>query len=162
MLEGLIALLGTSSIGAIIGGVLGIMNKRLDIKVEMEKLKHQALLRDKDLELAKVEAAGALAIREEETEGDRLDAIGQVHVSDVVNADLLNASKSGRKWYVAVDVLRRAIRPVATVILLWAAFATVYAVFGEEDLDLTREAFLWVTGQASAVLSFWFLSRTSK
>lgn len=180
----LLAVLGSSSIGSIIGIIGGILNrkadieaKRLDLEHEAKRWSHEANLRDKDIEYAKTEAAGRRDVAFEEAEGviesARFKALADAQTADAIEAS--DIKKAGKwAWAVALAfLLNKVIRPVLTIVLCFVALKVNWLVLdfftaGWEGFTLAQkydagmQALAWVMGQASAVIGYWFMSRGTK
>lgn len=184
LFSGLLSLLGSSVVGSIVGGIFGIINKRsdiaakaMDLEHERAKWAHALVLRDKDLEYAKVEALGRKDVAIIEAEGAaeiaQMQAIAEAHKADsITGAEIQAAGKS--KWAVILAlVVNKFVRPLLTVALCYCALKINMHVIdfftaGWDSFTLTQkyeagmQAFAWVTGQASAVITYWFMSRGRK
>ena len=181
MITALLTLLGSSAFGSIIGGLMAFMNKKADVDVKRLELEHETrrwahdlLVKDKDLEYAKMEAAGRkdVAIIEGDAamETARFVAIGQSHTADVITAAEYDAAGKLRWMLVLGSAMRAWIRPLMTVVLAGAAIYLNFVLIGkltdiwpildrQQQYDMGVQAFAWVTGQAAACISYWFVSR---
>lgn len=181
MISAILTLLGSSAFGTILGGIFAILNrkadieaKRLDLAHERDRWAHELQRRAADLEQVKAEAAGRreVAVIEGESaiESARMNALGAAHEADKVTAEELKAAGKWRWMLVVGSALRTLIRPVLTIVLVCSAiylnFVFIEALRGDwpamtaqQRFDAGMQAFAWITGQASAVLSYWFLSR---
>jgi hypothetical protein len=181
MIAAILSLLGSSAVGSLLGGVFAWLNKKNDLEIarmnfEQEKAKwaNDLLMRDKDLEYARQEAAGRkeVAIVEGDAAVDtaRMTAIGEAHKADAIQAADISAAGS-YGWAVALAfVINKFVRPVLTLVLCFAALKTNLMVMDfftsgwavmtpDQRFDAGMQAFAWVTGQASAVIGYWFVSR---
>lgn len=183
MITAILSLLGSSAFGSIIGGLMAFLNKKTDMDVKRLELEHETkrwthdlAVKDKDLEYAKVEASGRkdVAIIEGDAamETARFVAIGQSHATDVITADEMKAAGKLRWMLVLGSAMRAWIRPVLTVILSGAAIYLNFLLIGKltdiwptldktQQFEMGMQAFAWVTGQAAACISYWFVSRGS-
>ena len=183
MIAALLSLLGSSAVGSIIGGIFAFLNKKSDFEVkkldlEQERFKwgHELELRDKDIALAQAEAAGrkevAIIEGDSQVEAARMQAIAVVQESDKVSADEIKSAGSLGWMYVIAAVFNKLIRPISTVILTYAAISLNWVIFGRltenwamltdaQQFEISMQALAWVTGQGSAVISYWFVSRGS-
>ena len=175
MISAILALLGSSAMGSIIGGIFAFLNRKVDIEAKRIDHNHELELRRFDMDMAKLEAEGRLQVAMVEADGiaeaARMEAIGLAHQADVLDAKTIRAAgKTGGLLLVLTDVFRRLIRPVITVALvgaaLWLNWVLVQrlgdgwaSLTTEQQYDAAMQAFAWVTGQASAVLGYWFVSR---
>lgn len=175
MITALLSLLGSSAVGSIIGGVFAFLNRKVDIDAKRLDHSHELELRRSDMELARLEAEGRLQVAMVEADGlaeaARMQAIGQAHMADALSAGQIKAAgRVGGFLLVFTDVFRRLIRPAITVALVGAALWLNWLLIerlgaGWEQLPTTMQfeaamqAFAWITGQASAVLGYWFVSR---
>lgn len=175
MIAAILSILGSSAVGSLIGGVFAFLNRKADIEAKRLDNDHALALRRADLDLAKAEADGRLQVAVVEADGNietaRMVAIGQAHQADALDAAQIKAAgKVGGLLLVLTDVLRRLIRPVATAALVGAALAlnwllidrlaqTWPSLTAAQQLDAAMQAFAWITGQASMVLGYWFISR---
>lgn len=183
MIAAILSLLGSSAVGSILGGIFAFMNrkadieaKRIDLEHERNRWAHDLAVKDKDLEYARTEAQGRkdVAIVEGEAviEAARFEAISASQAADKVTADELKAAGKMR-WLLVLGVaMNRWIRPIATVILASAAIYVNLLFVGKlvevwptldegKQYDAAMQAFAWITGQAGAVLGYWFVSRGS-
>lgn len=180
---GLLTLLGSSAIGSLIGGVMAFLNKKTDIDIkrmdldhEKSRWAHDLMIRDKDLEYAKLEAQGRkdVAIIEGESamESARFNAIAASHAADTISADELDAAGKLKWMLVLGSAMRAWIRPVLTMFLAGTAIYLNLVLLGkltetwpsltpEKQYDMSIQAFAWITGQAAACISYWFVSRGS-
>lgn len=175
MISAILALLGSSAVGSLIGGVFAFLNRKVDLEAKRLDHDHELGLRKADMELARLEADGKLQVAVVEadgiTEAARMAAIGQAHTADALDAKTIRAAgRTGGLLLVLTDVFRRLIRPVITVALVGAAVYLNWMLIerlGEgwnmlttdQQFDAAMQAFAWITGQASAVLGYWFVSR---
>lgn len=181
MITAILSILGSSTVGSIIGGLFAWANKkteaefkRIDLEHEKARWEHDLKLRDKDLEYARIESQGKVDVAFKEAEGAiesaRFGAISDVQQADVLTADQMKSAGNWRAVLVLADAFRRMIRPVVTVLLvgcaLWINTELISRLVldwpnltAEQRFDAGMQAFAWVTGQASAVLAYWFVSR---
>jgi hypothetical protein len=156
--------------GTLLGGLFAFLNKRQDAQIEMAKLQHDLVIRDKDIELAREEAKGQMFIAAETTEAARFAAIGASAEADKLDAETVKQAGGWKFLFVLSDAYRRAMRPAITTALLGAALWANYVVFTrlgdawptltpQQQLDIVLQAFGWVTGQASACVAYWMVSR---
>lgn len=174
MLSAILAILGSSTVGSLIGGVFAFLNKKADIEIRRLDQAHELELRKEDRELAKVEAEGRLQVAVAEAEGSiesaRMTAIGQAHQADNLDAETIK-NAGGWAWLLILTIaFRKLIRPGLTVLLVGMAVYLNWLLIerlgvGWETLsidqryDAAMQAFAWLTGQASAVIGYWFVSR---
>lgn len=174
MIAGLLSLFGSSAVGSIIGGIFAFLNRKADIDSKRLEFAHQLDLRKADLELAQAEAAGQLQVAVVEADGmvesARMTAIGQSHAADQIDAAEIKAAGKLGWLLVLASALRSFIRPAITVLLVGAALSLNWLLIGRltdtwatlspaQQYEAALQAFAWVTGQASAVLGYWFVSR---
>ena len=181
MISAILAILGSSTVGSLLGGLFALWNRKADIEAKRVELAHEAsrwthelAVKDKDLEYAKLEAAGrkdaAIIEGEAVIESARFAAIGQAQQADAITAEELKQAGKWKVLLVFAGALRQFIRPVITVVLVAAATYLNWILIqrlGDSWADLSKEqrydigmqAFAWITGQASAVVSYWFVSR---
>lgn len=181
MIAALLSLLGSSAVGSVIGGIFAFLNKKTDFDVKRLELDHEARrwehdlkLRDKDLDLARLEAQGRLDVAVVEgdsvVESARMTAIAQSQQADRISADEIRAA--GRMGWLLVlgSAMRSWIRPVATVVLTAAAIYLNWMLIDKlaagwatltplQQYESAMQAFAWITGQAGAALGYWFVSR---
>lgn len=174
MLSAILAILGSSTVGSLIGGIFAFLNKKADIEIKKLDQAHELELRKEDRELAKVEAEGRLQVAVAEAEGSiesaRMTAIGQAHQADNLDAETVK-SAGGWAWLlILTDAFRRLIRPSLTLLLVGMAVYLNWLLverlgndwhsFNQEQrFDATMQGLAWITGQASAAISYWFMSR---
>lgn len=181
MIAALLSLLGSSAVGSIIGGIFGFLNrktdidmKRLDMEHERSKWANDLLLRDKDIALAQTEAQGrkdvAVIEGEASIETARMNAIAASQQADRISADEIKAAGSWGWLLVIGSALRAFIRPVITIVLTGAACYLNWLLIEkltdgwasltvQQQYEAAMQAFAWITGQAGAVLGYWFVSR---
>jgi hypothetical protein len=170
IISGILSILGSSFMGTLLGGAFAFLNKKQDTALELAKLQHELHLRDKDIALATAEAQGHAAVAFEQAEGARFAAIGQAHAADVTTGEQLKEAGFWRFLFVWAEAYRKVMRPAITTALLGAALWANYIVFTylqsawpnigvTGQLDLVLQAFGWVSGQASACVAYWMVSR---
>lgn len=184
MLTLLLTFLGSSGFGSILGGVMGWLNrrvdldaKRIDLEHEKDRWGHELELRRADLEQVKAEAAGrrevAVVEGDASVEAARMAALAASFQADRLDgAEIQQAGRLG--WLLVLsDALRRLIRPVATVLLLGSTLYINWLIIGRwtngdwasitpaERYTLMLQTLSWGSAQASSVLSYWFVSRGS-
>lgn len=173
-MSAILAILGSSTVGSLIGGVFAFLNKKADIEIKRLDQAHELELRKEDRELAKVEAEGRLQVAVAEAEGSiesaRMTAIGQAHQADNLDAEIIKNAGSWAWVLILTIAFRKLIRPGLTVLLVGMAVYLNWLLIerlgaGWETLsidqryDAAMQAFAWLTGQASAVIGYWFVSR---
>lgn len=183
MIAALLSILGSSAVGSILGGVFALLNrksdleaKRLELEHERGKWAHEAILRDKDISLASAEAQGRkeVAIIEGDAtiESARMGAIAAAQQADMISADEIKAAGQLGWVFVLASAFNKLIRPISTVILTGAAVYLNWILIDKlsdgwatmttaQQYDASMQAFAWITGQAGAVLGYWFVSRGS-
>ena len=179
----LLEFLGSSVFGTALGGLFAWLNKRNEIEVKkldnaLEEKRWAANLasRDKDIEYAKVEAAGAKDVAivegESQVEAARMTALAAAQAADKVTADELREAGGWRWLLVLSSAMNKWVRPVATVVLTYYALKLSLSLSDRlvgdwsslnvtQRYDLVHEALLWVTTSASAALGYWFMARGS-
>lgn len=183
MITGILSILGSSAFGSLLGGMFAWLNrkgdieaKRLDLAHEAAKWAHDLLVKDKDLEYAKIEASSrkdvAIAEGEAVMQAARFNAIAAAQEADRITADELKAAGKWRWLLVWATTFNKLIRPLATVLLTGAAIYINFLFVGKlvevwpnldkvQQYDAAMQAFAWITGQAGACLGYWFVSRGS-
>lgn len=185
MIAGLLSLLGSSAVGSLLGGIFAFLNHRTDLETkkielahETDKWAHDLKLRSADLEMAKEEAKARLDVAVVETDGAietaRMAAIAASQVADRVTADDIKAAGKLGWMLVIAAVVNKLIRPIATIALAGTAIYLNLVLVSKmtdnwgaltvaQQYDAVMQATAWITGQAGAVLGYWFVSRgTSK
>lgn len=184
MLTMLLAFLGSSGFGSILGGVMGFLNrkvdleaKRMDLEHERSRWGHEAAMREADLRQVQAEAAGrrevAVVEGESAAEVARMAALSAAYASDNLDPAALDKAGWWRWTLVLADAMRRFIRPGATVALLAGTMYVNWLLIDKltgpswSSLDATQrhelalQAISWLGAQTSAALSYWFVSRGS-
>lgn len=177
-------LLGSSALGTLIGGVFAYYNKKAEIeakKVEMtdraNQRAHELSLRQNDLEQIKAEAAGkrevAVVEGDATIEAARMTAIAAANAADRITSEEYKEAGWWKWLLVWSTAFRTWIRPLATVALTTASLFLSYLLITrfldvgwvrlspQEQLSMSSMALNWVFAQASASLSYWFISRGS-
>lgn len=183
MISAILSILGSSAFGSILGGVFAFLNRKTDLQarqldhqLERDRWAHELAKRDKDLAYARLEAEGAkeVAIVEGESriETARMEAIAAAQAADRITADELQSAGRWRVLLVLAMAFNKWVRPVATVVLTAAAIKLNWVLMQhlgagwpsmtpEQQYQIGMQAFAWITGQASAALGYWFVSRGS-
>lgn len=183
MIAAILSLLGSSAVGTILGGIFAFLNKKADLETrrlellhEVDKWNHDLALRDKDLEYARAEAEGRKDVAIIETDGAsevaRLQAIATAQLADRITADEIKAAGGWGWLLVSVSAVNKTVRPVLTAILagtaIWvnlvliAKLGDTWATYtAAQQYDAAMQAFAWITGQAGAVIGYWFVARGS-
>jgi hypothetical protein len=183
MIAGILSILGSSTIGSLLGGIFAWLNRKADIAAkalelahEKDKWAHDAAMKAADLEYAKQEAQAKKDVAIIETDGSievaRMSAIAAAQAADKVDAaEITAAGKLG--WLLVIaSAVTKLVRPCATVILTTAALYLNYllidrlvhnwpALTTTQQYEAAMQAFAWITGQGSAVLGYWFVARGS-
>ena len=181
MIASLLALLGSSAVGSLIGGIFAFLNRKTDIEVkrielahETDKWAHDLKVRESDLAIAQAEAQSRkdVAVIEGDASVDaaRAIAIGQIAVAEKVTAEEIKAAGKWGFLLVWASVFNKLIRPALTVLLAFAALYLNWMVIGKltdgwagmtpaQQYEAGMQAFAWVTAQASTAFSYWFVSR---
>lgn len=171
MLTALLTFLGGPVIGGLIGTIAGYFNRKLDIdlkKAELEQKRldreHDAAMRRLDIDLAREEARGKAEVAVIEgasaIESERMRSL----------AAAFEADKGPDDW---IDGLRRSVRPVLSYVLTAGALAVNGALVWRLGVvwdalpDTARHELIlggttWVLTQASTVIAFWFVSRSTE
>ena len=183
MISAILSLLGSSAVGSILGGVFAFLNRKADLQAkaldqahEKDRWAHDLTVKDKDLEYARIEATGrkdvAIVEGEATIEASRFAAIAATQEADRVTAEEMKAAGKLRWLLVLASAFNKWVRPIATVVLAGAAIYVNLLMVGklvevwptlsaEHQYDSAMQAFAWITGQAGAVLGYWFVSRGS-
>ncbi len=181
MISAILTLLGSSTVGSLLGGIFAFLNRKLDMaqKVqdqihETKKWEHDLKVKDKDLEYAQVEAASKkdVAIIEGETviESSRMHAIAASQKEDSVTAEELAAAGKWKWLLVTASAYRKSMRSILTTVVGGAAIAVNLALawqFQEawpsldkgQQNELIMQALAWISAQASMMFGYWFVSR---
>lgn len=183
-LSAIMSLLSSSAVGSALGGFFAWLNKKNDLAVLQMQLAdkdkdraHDLALRDKDLAQVQAEITGKkdVAITEGDASVDaaRMAAIAGVQAADVLTADEIKAAGWWGWALTLADAAKRMMRPLLTVLLVAMALLEVWlfveafmsdgwkALPVDQKKDSAMLALAWVTGQASIVISYWFVSRGS-
>lgn len=183
MIAGLLSILGSSAVGSLLGGIFALFNRKADMSMkqlelthETAKWAHELAVKDKDLAYAREEAAGKREVAIIETDGaiesERMKALAISHEADKTSADELKAAGKLAWVLVIVSALTKAIRPITTIFLAGTAIyinlLLVSKLTGNwetlspsQQYDAALQAFSWLTGQAAAVIGYWFVARGS-
>lgn len=157
-MSAIIGWLGSSIFGSIFGGLMGCVNKYLDLKQHAMDQTHELALRDKDMEQTKVEIEGRAKVAEVQAAGATAVAENQAFAAS------FEADKAtyGIK---AVDFFRGIVRPLITggacfEIFICARAATAYMdAHGGMSIDQAYAIVDAVLFTAFTVVLWWFGSR---
>lgn len=181
MIATLLTLLGSSSFGAILGGIFAIINRKADIEAKRLDLDHETKrwaqdlqLRAADLEIARQEAQGrkdvAIVEGEATIEAARFSAIEAANKADDVTAEELKAAGKWRWALVLSSAYRKSLRSILTTVVCGAAVVINLVIAWQfidawADLDQTArreligQALAWISAQASTMITYWFVAR---
>lgn len=182
MIALILTFLSSSGFGSILGGLMGYFNrkvdlqqKQLDLAHEKDKWAHEREMREADLKQVAAEAAGkrevAVIEGDASIETARMVALSAAQAADRLDGEELKQAGWWGWTLVLADAFRRFIRPGATVVLLAGAIYLNYLMIEkvlssdwagmsvEQRYALGKDAIAWVCSQASAALSYWFVSR---
>jgi hypothetical protein len=167
---------GLGLLGAWVKGKQDLEVKKLELDDAAKSRTHELLLRDKDIEVSKAEAQSrkdvAIIEGESQIESSRFAAIAEIEKSDQVSADEIKAA-GGMSWLlVIVSAMRKSVRPVLTYALVGSSLWLNAEVLGyflkdwqslnqTQKFDAGMQSFAWVTTQASAIITYWFMTRKS-
>lgn len=183
LLAGLMSLLGSSAVGTLIGGLFAHFGKKqelefkkVDLEHETKKWAHDLQVKDKDLEYARVEAAGAerVAFIEGESviEAARLKTIAEVGKEDAITPEEIAAAGKWRGLLVFASAYRKSMRAVLTTVVGGAAiYVNLYLAWQFKEawpdlneakqVELIIMAVSWLSAQSSMMFGYWFVSRGS-
>lgn len=185
MFTALMALLGSSPVGAIIGGLFAFLNKKNDLEVrrlefEQESKRWQFELdsKEKDIALVKMEAESrkdvAIVEGDARIEQARAEAIASINESERIDAATLTAAGSNIARYIIIttNTLSKVVRPVITLLFMASVVSIntlvvskLMEVWPEMDearqMEISMYVLAWFLGQASAIIQYWFVSRGS-
>lgn len=193
MFEVLGGLFAAGASGGFLGMFGGLVRKGLDIWEERDRRRqdlailnsqqeHELKMRDKDREMLEAEAKAEFAITEMQTDGaieaQRLKTLGTAFETD--RAQFATGELAANSpWFIAVDVLRGAIRPLTTILYEFAVLALfiIFVVVLEEPIkalllskdpgmtkammDLLTQVVQTILFIASTTISYWFVGRGS-
>ena len=181
MIASVIALLGSSAVGSLLGGVFALLNrktdmeaKRLELEHETKKWSHDLAIRQSDLAIAKEEAQSRkdVAIIEGDSlvDASRAIAIGQIASAEKITGEEIKAAGKWGFLLVWASVFNKLIRPLLTVLLAFAALYLNWLVIHRltdgwqgmtalQQYEAGMQSFSWVTAQASTAFAYWFVSR---
>lgn len=183
MLSAILAILGSSTVGSLLGGIFAWLNRKADIEAkrlelahEVDKWAHELQVKDKDLEYARQEIAGKTEVAviegDSQVEAARMAAIAASHAADKITAEELAAAGKWAPFLILAAAVNKAVRPLLTAALagtaIWMNVVLTQMLMEawpdftpNQKLDAGMQAFAWITGQASAVIGYWFVSRGS-
>ncbi len=152
----LISLLTGPLLGGLGGAALAAFQKWFDFKDAKDKRAHELAMRDKDLELARLESASKAELA-------KVDADTQIAVKE---GDMQIAALAADKATYGdsipgriVDFMRGIVRPLITyAAAAWFGILTYYALKHGPPLSQEMQAAILMTGTTltSGVISFWF------
>lgn len=168
MIEFIVALMGSSGFGALIGAAGGLINRWVDYKtksleIEMKKLDHahDEKMREIDVSMMQMEVDGKIQVATIEGEA-RVETAGYSALSESYKHD------SRLKGTPFTDFLRSAVRPLVTFVflaLICYINYKVWSIINEGQLALTAdqifEIIRWTLFEASVILGWWFANRPS-
>lgn len=148
-----------TALSGIFGGLLRMAPELLKFFDRKDERKHELSLQDKQIELAKLQQQGQLAIAtvqaDQSTQAAWLEAVREISVAQ--------AKPTGIKW---VDAVSATVRPIVTYMLVLMWILAKVAAYSQLNDGLTWEqAVLAIWGEQdhvlfSGVIGFWFVSRT--
>lgn len=171
MLATLLAILSSTGVGSLIGAAGGLFNRYIDLKnrdKDLELVKennaHQILMRDKDMEQARIEAEGKVQVAIQEKES----AVGVAEYNALSASYQTQFAPSGVAW---VDAASKVIRPLLTVLfafgsislsvwILSKAFSSGVQFSTEEWKQWVTYVIQWVFFQAGLIIGWWFVRQT--
>lgn len=174
MISGILALLGSSAVGTLLGGIFAFLNKKADLDIRKMELAHELTKLDKELEYAKQEAISKHDVAVVEADGSietaRMAAIAATVAADAITAADIKAAGSWGWVLIFAAGLNRAVRPIMTIVLAGTAIYLNIELITKltsfwtsltplQQLDTSMQAFAWITGQAGVVIGYWFVSR---
>ena len=177
MMEFILALLGSSAVGTLLGGALALFNRRADMKAkeldfaqDRARWVHDLALRGKDIELAQLEARARLDVAivegDAQVESARMGAIAATEAADSTSAEELRAAGRWRWALVLASAYRKSMRSILTTLVGGAAVWVNLSLAREFqagsaalDPELLHQALSWVSAQASMMFAYWFVAR---
>lgn len=169
MLAALLAILSSSTVGTIVGGVIGWFNRRTDLQSKQLDQAHERArwaselaAKDKDLQIMQAELAGKREVAVVEGQA-KVEQSAYAAMAAAFEAD--SAPSTG-----PMDSLRKSVRPILTYVLVgsallvngvltWLMLRYWSALDEETRKQLVLGGVAWIMAQASACIGFWFVSR---
>lgn len=179
---GLAAIFGSGGFGTLIGGATGLFNKWLDqrnrqmeMTHEQARWAHDLLVKDKDIEYAKAEAAGrrdvAIVEGTATIEAEAYKAMASAYASDRVSDAAWEGTRGWQRGVlVMLEALNKSVRPIVTYAFLvsvlymnwrvvhylgdhWMLFDAV------QKTTIAQQVIGWTLLQAGAAFGYWFVMR---
>jgi len=180
MLETILGILGSGSVGSIVGVVGGYMNRKLDIevhKIDIEdnkaKRENDLLKMDKEKDMMQAKYAMRVQVADKENEGKKIEGDTAV---EVAGYGAMEKSYDFAKPTAAdgwVDQLSKTIRPLLTILsVVFAAYVFVrvntlllslsVAPDPAQVIKIWVTVIEWVLFQTGVIVGWWFAMRPGK
>lgn len=173
ILLGLIKLLSSAGFGTIFGGIMGLLNRKVDIAVEKLKLEeahkqraHELAMRDKDAEIIEREFAARAKVAQ--IEGDA-SVEREGYAAMTKSYDFARPEKSS--WTAAFSAF---IRPFISLgyflvtsygcwwILHYAFHVQKMTLTNEQLFELVMYVIAWIAFMGGATIGWWYAMRPGK
>jgi hypothetical protein len=163
---GLIKLLGSAGFGTIFGGVMGLLNRKVDLQAERMKYDHELAMRDKDAAIMREEYAARTKIAQVEgetaVEKEAYAALGKSY-------EFARPAKGGK-----MESFSSFVRPFISIsyflvtsagsayILYYAFHVAGLKLTNEQLFELVMYVIAWVAFMGGATIGWWYAMRPGK
>lgn len=160
---GLIKLLGSAGFGTIFGGLMGIVNRKVDLQADKQKQDHELAMRDKDAAIMAQEWAARTKVAEVEGAA-MVEAEGYKALSE--SYSFAKPAKGGK-----MESFSAFIRPFISIgyflitsagsawILYYAFYVAKVQLNNEQIGELVMYVISWVAFMGGATIGWWYAMR---
>jgi hypothetical protein len=163
ILLGIIKLLSSAGFGTIFGGVMGLLNRKVDLQAKRMDQDHELAMRDKDAAIAAQEWAGRTRVAEVEgaaaAEVEAFKALGESYsFAKPGEGTKMAAFSSFVRPFVSLGYWL--VTSLGSAWILYYAFAVAKVQLTPEQwYELVMYVIAWIAFMAGATIGWWFAMR---
>lgn len=163
ILLGLIKLLGSAGFGTIFGGLMGIVNRRLDLQAEKQKQEHELAMRDKDAAIMAQEWAARTQVAQIESAA----VVEKAGFEALAKSYDFAKPEAGSRMEAFSSFIRPFISLSYFVVTSFGAGFILYYAFEVRKVSLTADQWYdlvmyviaWVAFMGGATIGWWYAIR---
>lgn len=160
---GLIKLLGSAGFGTIFGGLMGIINRNLDLKADKQKQEHELAMRDKDAAIMAQEWASRTQVAQIEAtavvEKAGFDALAKSYdFAKPAAGSRMEAFSSFIRPFISLSYF--VVTSFGSGFILYYAFEVrKVSLTPDQWYDLVMYVIAWVAFMGGATIGWWYAIR---
>jgi hypothetical protein len=163
---GLIKLLGSAGFGTIFGGLMGLLNRKADLKAKQADQAHELAMRDKDAAIMAQEWAARAKVAQVEgealVEGEAYEALGKSYeFAQPDKGTNMAAFSTFVRPFISLGYFL--ITSAGSAYIIYYAFQVAQIKLTTDQLfELTMFVISWIAFMGGATIGWWFAMRPGK